>query len=133
MKGRAGYEAGRVKDLLYSSLRGSNATGGGGNNSSPTHDMHSTRYMDLKTIKTGLVDRAKNPWLAANPDDWVYDPLSHRTTWASRIYEPRGAHNVSIRQAASTISHFCIGLTNYDTLDLKHSHDYYYQIQIAIY
>ena len=136
-KGRAGHEAGKVKDLLYLSFRGSNATRWGQQQESNVRDayvalMHSTGHKELKTIKTGLVVSGKNPWLAASSDDRVHDPLATDPHGLAEYKNPWGARNISIREAASTISHFCVGLTN-DTLHLKHSHDYYYQVQIAMY
>lgn len=99
MKGQAGYEAGTVKDLLYSSFQGSNATRLGEQQESNARDayvafMHSTGHKELKTIKTGLVVSVKNPWLATSPDDRVHDPLATNPHGLAEYKNPWGARNI---------------------------------------
>ena len=71
----------KVEALLYSKFQGNQATRYGGDMEPVAREQYVTyqqqnHHPGLTTIKTGLVVSLQTPWLAASPDDQVYDPTT---------------------------------------------------------
>ena len=128
----------RVKNMLYSRFRGSEATRYG----SLMEDVARQQYVcyqqqhghcNLTTEKTGLVISPDNPWLAASPDDKVHDPSA---TPANGLVEYKNSHSaklLTVPEACQQLKNFCLEKTESNTYQLKPKHDYYYQIQCQLY
>jgi hypothetical protein len=94
----------RVKNMLYSRFRGSEATRYG----SLMEGVACQRYAscqqqhghcNLRTEKTGLVVSPDNPWLVASPDDKeVHDPSA---TPANGLVEYKNPHSAKYQKLAN--------------------------------
>ncbi len=134
--------ANKVKELLYSTFRGNNATRYG-------MEMEETARMEyaahqqqnkctgINVTDCGLFVSLDNPWLAATPDGIVQDPSD--LTSSSGILEiknPFTKRSMTLSEACHSGSPFCLknGKENGKELyQLKKKHDYYYQIQCQLY
>ena len=87
-----------------------------------------------RVVTTGIHVCMHKPWLAASPDGLVEDPseppdrqhglLEIKCPYSARMYKPE--------TACTELNRFCCNLVN-GTPTLKKTHDYYYQIQGALY
>ena len=123
-----------VTKLLYSKFRGNRATDWG------LLDVSRLKYLEIKKVnspgfsvtKSGLVISLKHPWLAASPDGIVYDPSFNPPQGLVELKNPYSARDKTVEEAASSKS-FCLKLDNGGKLCLPINHNYYYQIQCAMY
>ena len=87
-----------------------------------------------KVVTTGIHVCMQKPWLAASPDGLVEDPsetpdrrhglLEIKCPYSARMHKPEAV--------CIEFNRFCCGLVN-GIPTLKINHDYYYQIQGALY
>jgi hypothetical protein len=124
-----------VKTLLYNSFRGSTATTWGKLEEPAARDAYlqtkCNSSAQVTTQSSGLVIHPSHPWLAASPDDLVYDPGSVDPFGIAEYKNPYKFRSSTLRDAATQAKDFCLCVKD-DTLTLKHSHAYYYQIQAAM-
>jgi len=128
--------AATVKKLLYSKFRGNKATEWGNLQEETSRE----KYKELKLATTpgylvaqcGLVVCVKHPWLAASPDGFVYDPASDPPEGLVELKNPYTARDKTLIEAAGC-KNFCLQLDKEGKLALKRNHDYYYQIQCAMF
>ena len=129
----------KVKDLLYSSFRGNQATRYGADMESITIKEYITYQREnghpgITVQKCGLYISEQNNWLAATPDGLVNDPeaIDHQTGLLE-IKNPYSARDKSLLEACS-VSSFCLELNKENkTPQLKCRHDYYFQVQCQLY
>jgi len=57
---------------------------------------------------TGLVISIDNPWLAASPDDKVYDPNAAQSLGVAEYKNPYTARDLTLQEACDTIKTFCL-------------------------
>ena len=69
---------------------------------------------------------------AASPDGIVYDPSFNPPQGLVELKNPYSARDKTVEEAASSKS-FCLKLDNGGKLCLPKNHNYYYQIQCAMY
>ena len=74
-----------------------------------------------------------NPWLTASPDGLVYDPLEDPPQGLVEFKNPYAVRDITLQEAAATTKTFCLELNSDGKLQLKRGHDYYYQIQCALF
>lgn len=134
--------SGKIKAMLYKSFHGNRATQYGCEAEDTARKTYiTTQHLrgksGLTTTRTGLIISVSNPWLAATPDDRVYDPTATPSYGLAEYKNPYSARDLSLSQACDTIKTFCLtkeqcsdGGVNYR---LKQNHDYYYQIQCQLY
>ena len=125
-----------VKYKLYSTFRGNTATRWG-----HEHEKHARqKYLDqLRTTSpsatckdSGLVIHRKHHWLAASPDGLVNDPSATPTTGLVEIKNPFKFKDSTIIEAAEA-SDFFLKIDKNKTVHLKKTHNYYYQVQGAMF
>ena len=94
-----------MKNLLYSTFTGSKATRYGITNEDTAIEEYVTRqrekeHHNLAVRKSGLVNSADNPWLAASPDGVVKDPSNCVQSPAGlvEIKNPYSAKNLTIAE-----------------------------------
>ena len=127
-----------VKTLLYRQFRGTAATEWGKEQESVTA-MEYVQHMrqhhrTQRTIQpSGLVIHPVHSWLAASPDDLVSDP-SCEDPFGLVEYKNPYTHRETQLQTAALTKDFCLKLNQSDgSLSLKPTHQYFYQVQIAMY
>ena len=126
-----------IKQLLYSTFTGNKATNWG----ILQEDVSRTEYLKIQqkdsstfTItSSGLVISIENPWLAASPDGLVFDPQENPPEGLVKFKNPYSVKDKTLEEAASSSKTFCLTLTKSGKLELKRGHDYYFQIQCAMY
>ena len=131
--------ASTVKQLLYSKFVGNAATRYG------LRQERSSCYKYLEwlekekgsagakvNIKCGLVVSSTNPWLAATPDGWVDDPQASPRRGLVEFKNPYNSRNLLLSDAITKKKCTCL-VNNEGNLSLKRSHQYFYQIQFAMY
>ena len=132
----------KVEALLYSKFKGNQATQYGRDMEPVAREQYITYqqqngYSGLTTIKTGLVVSLQTPWLAASPDDQVYDPTTFPPQGLAEYKNPYAARLMTISEACKQLKgSFC--LERYDnngahTYRLKQRHNYYFQVQCQLY
>lgn len=131
----------KVEEILYSKFKGNQATLYGTNMEDTARQLY-VRYQNqqdhvgLETHRVGLVISVDNPWLAASPDDKVYDPNTTPSLGVAEYKNPYSARDLTLQEACDKIKTFCLerqqdnGRVMYK---LKRRHDYYYQIQCQMY
>lgn len=129
--------ASTVKDMLYSTFRGTAATRWGILQEPPTQAAYlSQRRIEspLVTISaTGLTVSVKNPWLAASPDGLVCDPGVADPNGIAEYKNPYSARDMTMVEAVEKIKDFCLKKCENGTLTLKPSHHYYFQVQATMF
>ena len=130
----------KVRDLLYSTFRGNEATRYGmemegiAQQEYATHQQQSG-HSGLVVEKCGLFVSPENPWLAASPDGVVHDPCdASQPLGLVEIKNPHSARHMTLREACDS-SIFCLECQERDgqvMYRLKRRHDYY-QIQCQLY
>ena len=128
----------RVKSMLYSKFKGSKATRNGSLVEEATRQEYASRQQEcghhnLKTMKAGLTISLANPWLAASPDDKVYDPTTTPPWGLAEYKNPHSVKDLTISEACQQSKSFCLNKTKKNTFKLKSKHDYYYQVQCQMY
>ena len=103
-----------VKELLYSKFEGSTATRWGllQEDSTNAHYLEEKHYTspELFTSPSGLIISPDNPWLAASPDELVYDPTETSPYGIAEFKNPYSVRNLTLREAATTKKGFCLKL-----------------------
>lgn len=90
----------------------------------------SDRYhSEINIESSGMVVDEAEPWLAASPDGHVTLPNGDK--YLVEVKCPYTARNMMVTEAASTIKAFCLKKEG-GRLQLKHTHEYYYQIQLQM-
>lgn len=82
--------------------------------------------------KCGLVISHSHPWLAATPDGWVYDPTATPYHGLVEFKNPYAYRNLSLSDAITTRKCKCLTINN-GCKQLKSTHSYYYQVQMAMF
>ena len=129
----------KVKDLLYSTYRGNEATRYGSEMEDRTIQQYVTYqerngHPDVTVQKCGLFISEQNNWLAATPDGIVHDPsdASHPQGLVE-IKNPFSVRDKEIREACNS-SAFCLQIDKKTSnIQLNQRHDYYYQTQCQMY
>ena len=125
----------KVEELLYSRFRGNQATRYGTlmeNTSRQEYQIHQNQQgHKLTTLRTGLMVSSENPWLAASPDDQVFDEESSPQWGLAEYKNPYSVRHLTIKEACK-VSSFCLERKE-DKYCLKKGHDYYYQVQCQLY
>ena len=88
---------------------------------------------NISTSKCGLVVPVANPWLGASPDGLVHDPTSDPLDGLVEFKNPYTARNMTLDEAVTNQKSFCLCHGSTQELQLKAKHDYYYQMQCAMY
>ena len=83
----------KVEEILYSKFKGNQATRYGTNMEDTARQQYVTYQnqkgrMGLGTHRVGLVISVDNPWLAASPDDKVYDPNAAQSLGVAEYKNP---------------------------------------------
>lgn len=125
-----------IKMLLYSKFRGNKATDWG----LLQEDISRLKYLEVKKLnspgfsvsKSGLVVSLEHPWLAASPDGVVYDPNFDPPQGLVEFKNPYTTRDKTIEEAAGSKS-FCLQLDKEGKAYLPKKHNYYFQIQCAMY
>ena len=128
-----------VKQLLYSSFTGNAATRYG------LRQEGSSCFKYMKWLesekgstgvkvdtKCGLVVSQTHPWLAATPDGWVDDPQASPRMGLVEFKNPYSTRNLLLKDAVGCKKCTCL-LSNEGILSLKRSHQYYHQVQFAMF
>ena len=128
----------RVKNILYSRSKGSEATRYGSLREEAARQQYIScqehqGHSNLKAVRTGLVVSLDNPWLAARADDKVHDPSATPPYGLIEYKNPHSAKQLIILEACQQLKRFCLEKTEKNTYQLKPRHDYYYQIQCQLY
>ena len=130
-----------VRDLLYSTFRGNEATRYGMEMETTAQQEYITHqqqsgHSGLVVEKCGLFVSPENPWLAASPDGMVHDPCdSSQPLGLVEIKNPHSARHMTLSEACGS-STFCLEQQERDgqvMCRLKRRHNYYYQIQCQLY
>ena len=127
-----------VHQLLYSTFRGNSATRWGleqekysvGVYINWLHDRGSPN--PTVNVKCGLTVCTAHPWLAATPDGWVTDLTVSPTQGLVEFKNPYSYRDLSVSDAITTKKCDCLEVNN-GRIQLKHTHTYYYQVQLAMF
>jgi len=125
-----------IRTLLYTRFKGNRATDWG----LLQEDVSKSKYLEIKKInsvdfsvsKSGLVISLKHPWLAASPDGLAYDPNFDPPQGLVEFKNPYANRDKTVEEAASSKS-FCLQLNKEGKLCLPKNHNYYFQVQCAMY
>ena len=133
----------KVKELLYNTFRGNEATRYGTKMEERTKQEYLTHqrcmgHPGLTVDRAGLFVSPTNPWIAASPDGLVQDPTNpSHPQGLVEIKNPYSTRNKSLEGACETTSNFCPESQAQEdgkvTYKLKARHDYYYQMQCQMY
>ena len=127
-----------VHQLLYSTFRGNSATRWGLDQEQHTVGVYMSWLRDRGStnpdvnIKCGLVICTAHPWLAATPDGWVTDPEASPSLGLVEFKNPYSYRNLAVTDAIAAKKCDCLAI-NGGRIKLKHSHSYYYQVQMAMF
>ena len=132
---RTTKRANKVKDFLYSRFRGNEATRYGMEMEETVRMEYITHLQEsngseVSVTDCGLFVSQQNPWLAATPDGMVTD--SSEKPGLLEIKNPFSKRHMTISEACSSGSTFCLKQERDGTHKLKHTHDYYHQIQCQL-
>ena len=136
-KRRSTTEVGNlVKTLLYSSFKGNTATRYGHEQEQATRNAYLTVKQksspNIAVTDSGLVIHPTHNWLAASPDNLVYDPTSADPHGIVEYKNPYKFRSSTLVKVATETKNFCLANNN-GLLSLKHTHDYYYQVHATTY
>ena len=127
-----------VNQLLYSTFRGNSATRWGLQQEEHSVSIYTTwlhnRGSPTPTVDTkcGLVVCTAHPWLAATPDGWVSDPAASPSQGLIELKNPYSYRDLAVSDAVVNKKCDCLTINN-GSVELKRTHSYYYQIQIAMF
>ena len=133
-------KAKKVKELLYNTFRGNQATQYGLAKEEETTIQYTTYqqqngHPDLKVDICGLCVSTANPWLAASPDGFILDPSeSEHSLGLLEMKNPYSVREKTLAEA-STAPSFCLeeDKSSPNGYKLKNKHNYYYQVQCQLY
>ena len=124
-----------VETMLYSGFKGSQATRYGTVMEQVSRREYKTyqerRGHSITTFQTGLVISLNHPWLAASPDDRVFDPTATPQSGLADYKNPYSVRDKTLEEAGKILS-FCLEKKE-NGYRLKRRHDYYYQVQCQLY
>ena len=130
----------KVKELLHTKFKGSEATRYGSRMEQRARDEYTTYQREngksgLCVTNCGLFVSLQNPWLAATPDGIVQDLSEHpNSIGLLEIKNPYSKKSMTISEACSSGSSFCLQQEKEETaFKLKRKHEYFYQIQCQLY
>ena len=83
-------------------------------------------------MRSALVIHPNHHWLAASPDDLVYDPTAADPLGIAEYKPPYKFRLDVLLNVATNAKDFCLKYED-DHPSLKQTHAYYYQIQTAMY
>ena len=126
-----------VNQLLYSNFKGNRATSWGLLQEEDTEKQYQnfmrTNSTQFSVIgDCGLVVSMQHPWLAATPDGFVYDPNENPQNGLVEYKNPHSCRNITIAEGVKMKKIKFLTTSSEDSLILKRSHEYYYQIQTAM-
>ena len=87
---------------------------------------------NIAVTDSGLVIHPTHNWLAASPDNLVYDPTSADPHGIVEYKNPYKFRSSTLVKVATETKNFCLANNN-GLLSLKHKHDYYYQVHATMY
>ena len=127
-----------VNQLLYSTFHRNTATRWGLDQEQHTVGVYTSWLHNRGSpnptvnIKCGLVVCTPHPWLAATPDGWVTDPEASPSSGLVEFKNPYSYRDLSVGDAVA--ANKCDSLTiNNGCIQLKRTHSYYYQVQMAMF
>ena len=82
-------------------------------------------------IKCGLVVCTAHPRVAATPDGWVTDPEASSSLGLVEFKNPYSYRDLSVSDAIAANKCDCLAINN-GHIELKRTHSYYYQVQMAM-
>ena len=127
-----------VNQLLYSTFRGNSATRWGLEQEQHSVSVYASWLHDrgspnaIINIKCGLVVCTAHPWLAATPDGWVTDPEASPSQGLVEFKNPYSYRDLAVSDAIAAKKCDCLAINN-GRIELKHTHGYYYQVQMAMF
>uniref|UniRef100_A0A1X7U2J2 YqaJ viral recombinase domain-containing protein n=1 Tax=Amphimedon queenslandica TaxID=400682 RepID=A0A1X7U2J2_AMPQE len=125
-----------VKFKLYSTFRGNSATRWRNEQEKHARQKYIQKLKAKSPLATcndsGLVIHKKHHWLAASPDGLVNDPSATPSSGLVEIKNPFKYKDSTILEAAEA-SDFCLKKDKNETIQLKKTHNYYYQVQGAMF
>ena len=129
--------ANTVKSLLYPTFRGNIATEWGNHKESEALGAYlalkqQTGSPTITAHKSGLVIHPSHQWIAASPDGLINDPTSNDPEGIVEIKNPYAIRNMNLSEAITQNKDMCLTLKN-GSLHLKHTHNYFYQVQATMY
>ena len=127
-----------VNQLLYSTFHGNTATRWGLDQEQHTVGVYTSWLHNRGSpnptvnIKCGLVVCTAHPWLAATPDGWVTDPEASPSSGLVEFKNPYSYRDLSVSDAIAANKCDSLAINN-GRIQLKHTHSYYYQVQMAMF
>ena len=126
----------KVQSLLYSTFQGNMATEWGELQESCTCDAYieakCSSSPGISVKSSGLVIHPEHHWLAASPDGLVTDPSAPDPLGLVEFKNPYKFRQMTLRDAANVAKGYCLAEST-NGLRLKRSHQYYYQVQAAMF
>ena len=126
-----------VKSLLYSKFTGSVATEWGKLQESAACEAYLEAQRSsspgISVQSSGLVVHPEHHWLAASPDGLVSDPSCPDPEGIVKFKNPYKYREMTVRDAVKQGKNFCLTENGSSLIGLKHSHQYYYQIQATMF
>ena len=125
-----------VNQLLYSTFHGNSTTRWGLDQEQHTVGVYTSWLYNrgspnpIVNIKCGLVVCTAHTWLAATPDGWVTDPEASPSLGLVEFKNPYSYRDLSVSDAIAANECDCLAINN-GHIELKRTHSYYYQVQMA--
>ena len=83
---------------------------------------------DVEVMEPGLVVDSSEPWLGASPDGII---TVNGEKYLVEVKCPYSARDMTVKEALRSIKAFCLSKEG-DKFTLKHSHRYFYQVQVQL-
>ena len=93
------------------------------------HDRGSPR--PIIDINGGLSVCTAHPWLAATPDGWVTDPEASPSDGLVEFKNPYSYRDLAVNDTITADKCDCLKIEN-GCVQLKCTHSYYHQVQVAM-
>ena len=91
--------------------------------------MRSITASDVVVMESGLVVDSSEPWLGASSDGTLsVNDEKHLV----EVKCPYSARDMTVEEAVTTIKAFCLSKQG-DKLTLRHTHRYFYQVQVQLF
>lgn len=116
-----------MKELLYTTFRGNQATRYGMEMEEPTCNQYTTHQQNkgspVSVTNCGLLVSLENPWLAATPDGIVQSVGEEsNSSGLLEIKKPHSKRNMTLSEVCSSGSAFCLKQEEEETFKLKRTH-----------